>query len=107
MMMSEKERRREELSRTGGEIARLWTLLKMPINEREQFQSSFQMNLSVSTLNIGNAELRRLKEIRTQSLGVIISSLRTEINNYWSEIGIINDEQKWKNFHYILWKWRI
>jgi hypothetical protein len=36
----EKESRRAELATMGSEIARLWTMLRVPANEREQFQVS-------------------------------------------------------------------
>ena len=37
-LLDEKERRRSELSETGTEIARLWTLLRVPSADREAFQ---------------------------------------------------------------------
>jgi len=91
-LKTEKERRREELSINGAEIARLWTLLRIPTTEREAFQSSFKMNLSMETLLKGREELQRLKEIRTTSLGRVITSIRNDIVALWTEIGIETDE---------------
>jgi hypothetical protein len=94
----EKERRREELSVNGAEIARLWTLLRIPSSEREAFQSSFKMNLSMETLEKGREELQRLREIRTTSLGRVITSIRNDIVALWTEIGIDSDELKQSEF---------
>jgi len=52
-LVDEKERRREELAQSGAEIAHLWTLLRIPQQEREAFQTSFKMNLSLETLAKG------------------------------------------------------
>lgn len=93
-LKSEKERRREELSVNGAEIARLWTLLRIPSSEREAFSSSFEMNLSSETLERGRDELQRLRDIRTTSLGRVITSIRTDIVALWAEIGIDSDELK-------------
>ena len=56
-LAAEKERRREELAVTGAEIARLWTLLRCTSEERNSFQSSFKMNLSMETLQKGRDEV--------------------------------------------------
>ena len=93
-LKAEKERRREELLINGQEIARLWTLLRIPTSEREAFQSSFKMNLSIETLSKGREELERLKEIRTTSLSRVITSIRNDIAALWTEIGIETDEVK-------------
>lgn len=94
----EKEKRRHELSSTGAEIARLWTLLRVPSAEREKFQSSFKMNLSMDTLSKGFDELNRLREIRKTSLGKVISSIRNDILTLWEEAGIENEEERRKEF---------
>ena len=57
VLASEKERRREELAVTGAEIARLWTLLRCSTEERNAFQASFKMNLSMETLKKGRIEV--------------------------------------------------
>lgn len=93
-LLLEKEKRRVQLTSIGSEIARLWTLLRIPATERDAFSSSFQMNLSLSTLKTGQQELTRLREIRKNSLEQVISTLRYEINLLWTEIGIITDEAK-------------
>jgi hypothetical protein len=92
--VDEKERRRLELGEIGAEIARLWTLLRVPSNEREEFQASFKMNLSMETLSKGVDELSRLKEIRTKSMGKVINSIREDIAALWSEAGVGGDEQE-------------
>ena len=52
-LTQEKESRRCELATTGAEIARLWTLLRISTVERESFSKSFQMNLSLDTVQKG------------------------------------------------------
>lgn len=97
-LYEEKERRREELAKSGADIARLWTLLRISSAEREQFTNSFEMNLSLNTITAGRAELARLKEIRVKSLGKVISSIRGEIESLWREIAIDGEEQRREEF---------
>lgn len=87
-LAEEKERRRVELGKIGADIARLWTLLRVPSPERDKFSSSFKMNLSMETLSKGVDELQRLREVRAQSLGKVIASIREDIAALWQEAGI-------------------
>jgi hypothetical protein len=96
--IEEKERRREELAKTGAEIARLWTLLRVPSVERDQFTTSFKMNLSMETLCRGADELQRLKEIRTKSIGRVVGSIRSDILTLWEEAGYDSDETRRREF---------
>ena len=96
--VDEKEKRREELASTGAEIARLWTLLRIPSSEREEFQQSFKMNLSLETLARGRDELQRLKQVRAESLGRVIVSIRVDISALWDEAGVESDEQRTEEF---------
>lgn len=97
-LSDEKERRRSELSSNGTEIARMWTQLRVPTTEREQFQSSFKMNLSMETINKGRSELARLKELRLSSLETVIKAIREEISGYWDELGVVSDAQRESEF---------
>ena len=97
-LADEKERRREELASSGAEIARLWTLLRIPLHEREQFQSSFRMNLSLATLGKGREELERLQVVRVQSLGRVTASIRADILTLWEEAGVESEEQRRAEF---------
>mmetsp|Transcript_17378 Transcript_17378/g.23895 ORF Transcript_17378/g.23895 Transcript_17378/m.23895 type:complete len:628 (-) Transcript_17378:135-2018(-) len=94
----EKEVRRAQLAATGAEIARLWTLLRTPSAEREAFQASFKMNLSMATLSKGLDELARLKLIRTSSLGRVVSSIRNDILCLWEEAGIEDEADRRQEF---------
>eukprot|EP01038_Epipyxis_sp_PR26KG_P010175 gene10175-13690_t len=96
--IAEKDYRRDELAKTGAEIARLWSLLRIPSSEREAFQSSFQMNLSIETLTKGYDELKRLRDIRTKSLGNVITSIRNDIVTLWEEAGIESQDQRFQEF---------
>lgn len=82
---SEKTRRKTSLAATGVEIARLWTLLRIPTAEREAFQNSFKMNLSSHTLEAGTTELARLRELRKASFAAVIGGMRTDILGLWRE----------------------
>eukprot|EP01041_Mallomonas_annulata_P006250 gene6250-12653_t len=97
-LISEKEKRRIELASTGSEIARLWTLLRTPTVEREAFQSSFQMNLSMATLAKGRFELTRLRKIRAESLGKVLDMIRQDIQAMWVEAGIEDDNERQQEF---------
>ena len=97
-LQSEKERRKNELSQNGTEIARMWTLLRVPPAERSAFQNSFEMNLSLATLAKGREELKRLKQLRMDSLGTVVTSLREEISGYLQELGVTSNEQILEEF---------
>lgn len=90
----EKERRRAELTRIGTEIARLWSLLRVPHEERDSFKLSFQQKLSMETLAIGMDELDRLKVLRASSYGKVIESLRMDILALWGELGITVEQDQ-------------
>lgn len=97
-LAAEKERRRNELATSGAEIARLWTLLRIPNNEREEFQQSFKMNLSMETLEKGRRELERLHQVRTESLGRVVTSIRADILSLWEESGIESEDARKQEF---------
>lgn len=84
----EKDCRRVELTRMGEEIARLWTLLRIPTKDRDNFSASFSMTLSMATLSKGMAELQRLKRLRALNLEMVITSLRRDIERLWVECGV-------------------
>lgn len=97
-LAEEKERRRNELATSGAEIARLWTLLRIPNEEREDFQNSFKMNLSMETLEKGRKELDRLHQVRAESLGRVVTSIRTDILSLWEESGIESEDARKEEF---------
>jgi len=97
-LTEEKERRREELSSNGAEIARMWTQLRVSTADRTAFQQSINMNLSMETLNKGREELSRLKALRLASLATVIASIRDEIAAYWDELGVTSQEQRESEF---------
>ena len=73
VLASEKERRREELAVTGAEIARLWTLLRCSTEERNAFQASFKMNLSMETLKKGRIEVYLYADFSLMMIMICIS----------------------------------
>lgn len=97
-LAEEKERRRNELATSGAEIARLWTLLRIPNEEREEFQNSFKMNLSMETLEKGRKELERLHQVRAESLGRVVTSIRADILSLWEESGIESEDARKEEF---------
>lgn len=84
-LVSEKARRREALAAMGESIARLWNHLKVVKSEREAFQASFSMTLSMRTLRTGQAELQRLKLLRSESLVAVVYEVRGRIEELWDE----------------------
>jgi hypothetical protein len=94
----EKETRRNALASTGEEIAKLWSLLRVPSAEREFFQNSFKKNLSMETVNKGYMEVTRLQELRKTSLAKVIANIRSDILALWEEAGIENDSQRAEEF---------
>ncbi|RYH17106.1 hypothetical protein EON65_29095 [archaeon] len=98
LFLEEKERRRQHLAASGDEIAKLWSLLRIPSVEREAFQTSFQRNLSMDTLAKGDVEVRRLQDIRRRSLGRVIQCIRSDIQTLWEEAGMETEEQRSREF---------
>jgi hypothetical protein len=96
--VEEKEKRRIELGKIGADIARLWTLLRVPSAERDKFSNSFKMNLSMETLSKGMDERARLQEVRTQSMGKVIASMREDIVVLWAEMGVETEEARRREF---------
>jgi hypothetical protein len=94
VMKEERDRRRDDLTTTGAEIARLWTLLRIPTAERDAFNSSFRMNLSMETLNKGHQELERLMTVRKTSLKRVVTAIRNDITTLWNEAGIESEQQR-------------
>lgn len=97
-LKDEKESRKKELTSIGAEIARLWTLFRIPTTEREAFQSSFKLNLSMETLIKGRKELERLLTVRKTSLKKVIGSIRKDIATLWEEAGIESEAQQRAEF---------
>jgi len=97
-LSKEKESRRKELASSGAEIARLWTLLRVSTAEREEFQKSFKMNLSLDTIRKGRRELARLMEVRGTSLARVVGSIRSDIAVLWTELGVTKNEDKKRQF---------
>ncbi len=98
VLVQEKEARRNELAKLGAEIARLWTLLRVPSADRELFQTSFKMNLSMETILKGRGELDRLLALRQTSMKQIVSSIRAEILALWEESGMDSPELQAEEF---------
>lgn len=94
----EKEIRRNALASTGEEIAKLWSLLRVPSAERELFQNSFKKNLSMETVNKGYMEVTRLQELRKTSLAKVIANIRSDIVVLWEEAGMENETQRAEEF---------
>jgi hypothetical protein len=97
-MVDEDNSRTEELSKMGDEIARLWTLLRVPSAEREAFRASFKTGPSLDTLNKGRSELTRLMQVRTLSLAKVVAVIRSDIAELWTELGVIDDEDRRNSF---------
>lgn len=94
----EKNQRRDELAHIGGEIARLWTLLRIPTADRERFQSSIKMNLSKETIVKGRQELERLMTVRTTSLKKVLAAIRGDILQLWQESGMDDEATQHQEF---------
>jgi hypothetical protein len=76
----------------------LWTLLRIPSQERDSFTNSFKKNLSMETLSRGFDELSRLREIRKTSLGRVVTSIRNDILTLWEEAGIDSEDARRREF---------
>ena len=88
LLVQEKDDRRQELSKTGAIIVRLWALLRIPKAECEAFSKSFQLNMSLDTVHKGQNECIRLQSIRQTSLARIVGQIRDEIMAGWIELGM-------------------
>ena len=87
-LLNEKERRRLELATLGEKIGKLWHHLQVDETDREAFQRSFDMKLSMKTLSVGKKELRRLRHLRSASLSRHVGEVRRAILRLWEESGL-------------------
>ena len=73
-------------------------MLRVSTIEREEFQKSFKMNLSLDTIEKGRRELARLMDIRSTSLARVVGSIRSDISLLWNELGLTGVEDRKQQF---------
>lgn len=92
-LIAEKEKRRAELTSLGEDIARQWTLLRVPSADKQAFLDSFSMTLSSATLGRGQQELRRLKALRLKNQAAVIVNVRHDIEALWEDCAVAVDQR--------------
>eukprot|EP00339_Tiarina_fusa_P022061 CAMPEP_0117027810 /NCGR_PEP_ID=MMETSP0472-20121206/20284_1 /TAXON_ID=693140 ORGANISM="Tiarina fusus, Strain LIS" /NCGR_SAMPLE_ID=MMETSP0472 /ASSEMBLY_ACC=CAM_ASM_000603 /LENGTH=621 /DNA_ID=CAMNT_0004735139 /DNA_START=83 /DNA_END=1948 /DNA_ORIENTATION=+ len=83
-LSAEKGRRKKLLQNMGAEIAVLWEQLRVPEDEQKAFTVSVK-GLGMDTIQKGEAELLRLKNMKSRMLGELISEARETIVELWVE----------------------
>lgn len=90
---SEKRRRKGLLQEMGAEIAVLWEKLHIPEEEQIAFTRSVQ-GLGMETIHKGEAELKRLRMLKSEMLGNLIHETRATIQDLWEETNIKQDDRR-------------
>ena len=88
----EKRRRREKLAEIGGEIASLWSMLRVPSAEQHAFTKSVR-GLGMDTMDKGEKELNRLHELKTVMIGKLIREQRQTIDELWERTNASKKEK--------------
>jgi len=81
---SEKKRRKATLNEMGALIGELWEKLDIPKEEQKKFASSID-GLGMDTMQKGEKELARLREMKTALTGKFIHDAREKIKSLWEE----------------------
>ncbi len=92
-LKKEKRRRKDLLQDMGGQIAMLWEQLSVPVEEQQAFTSSVK-GLGMDTIEKGSVELKRLKQVKSKMLGVLIEKARENIEYLWKETNGSFDQRK-------------
>ena len=91
-----KKRRANDLKELGETIGRLWSELEIPSEERMAFQTKVKMTgLKLESKATGEAEVKRLREIKASRQLSELNAIRDEIRKLWGMCGY-SDEQKAK-----------
>lgn len=81
---AEKRRRKNRLQEMGTDIAMLWEKLQISEEEQIAFTDSVQ-GLGLDTVEKGEAELKRLNEMKSQMIGKLIMDARATIKDLWRQ----------------------
>ncbi|KAL7461499.1 hypothetical protein ACHAXS_004049 [Conticribra weissflogii] len=80
----EKRRRRAKLGEMGTAIAALWTMLRVPPEEQRAFTENVR-GLGMDTIRLGERELIRLHELKSEMIGKLIREQREQIAELWEK----------------------
>jgi protein regulator of cytokinesis 1 len=83
-LSAEKGRRKKLLQNMGAEIAVLWEQLRVPEDEQRAFTISVK-GLGMDTIQKGEAELERMKSMKSTMLGKLVDEARQTIIELWME----------------------
>jgi protein regulator of cytokinesis 1 len=83
-LSNEKRRRKSTLQEMGTQIAMLWEQLRIPQEEQREFTESVK-GLGMDTIYKGQAELKRLKSLKSGMLGKLVAEARDRIAELWEE----------------------
>mmetsp|Transcript_6795 Transcript_6795/g.7528 ORF Transcript_6795/g.7528 Transcript_6795/m.7528 type:complete len:641 (+) Transcript_6795:112-2034(+) len=92
-LSSEKRRRKDLLQDMGGQIATLWEQLKIPQKDQQAFTNSVK-GLGMDTIEKGQDELKRLKNLKGQMLDKLINEARDNIQELWKETNGTYEQRK-------------
>jgi len=92
-LSAEKRLRRTKLEEMGFEISTLWEKLSVPEEEQRAFTNSV-VGLSQETIEKGEAELKRLYELKSVMLGTLVLEARDMIKALWEETNATEEQKK-------------
>mmetsp|Transcript_32389 Transcript_32389/g.62017 ORF Transcript_32389/g.62017 Transcript_32389/m.62017 type:complete len:1176 (-) Transcript_32389:250-3777(-) len=88
----EKRRRRARLGEMGTAIAALWTMLRVPPEEQRAFTENVR-GLGMDTIRLGERELIRLHELKSEMIGKLIREQREQIAVLWEKTNATESEK--------------
>jgi Ase1/PRC1/MAP65 family protein len=83
-LSNERRKRKTVLQDMGAEIAILWEQLRIPAEDQRLFTDSVK-GLGMDTIQKGQDELKRLKNMKADMLGNLIDEARQTIRDLWEE----------------------
>lgn len=90
---SEKKRRKAALNDMGASIGELWEKLDIPKEEQKKFAMSID-GLGLDTIRKGEAELARLRELKSRLTGKFIADAREKIKSMWDETNTSEEQRE-------------
>lgn len=89
----ERRRRTQQLQKMGAEIYLLWEKLRVPQDVQAAFNDSI-VGIGEDTLAKGEAEIKRLRQLKAEMLGKLIEEARESITELWDQVNAPAQERQ-------------
>ena len=90
-----KETRIQKIRGLSNEIRTLWVVLGVTDDYINKFSEQLPvLGISEATIEVGKAELSRLREVKAQQMGKLIDIVRSKIAQHWKALGFPREMQQ-------------